>query len=124
LVPIEPTEEMCKAAIYNTDCDTGGDWEATIGNWKAMINAAPIESGVNSYVILQESPNLIPVRKGPYNTKSLMDSMLREIYKLYPSCLAIVVDMPETSYPEHGYTWLDIYGDRRRRHPRKGCVNT
>jgi hypothetical protein len=77
------------------------------------------EIKINSYVILQESSNLTPVRKGPYNTKALMGSMLREIYKLYPNCLAIVVDMPDTSYPEHGYTWLDIYGDRRRTHPRK-----
>lgn len=39
LVPVEPTEEMLKAAIYDTSYDGGGDFDATIGNWKAMIKA-------------------------------------------------------------------------------------
>lgn len=64
----------------------------------------------------------MPIRKGPYNNTKIMEQMLRDIYKLSPGCLAIVVDLPETSYPEHGFTWLDMYGDRRRKHPRKALV--
>lgn len=41
LVPVEPTQEMCKAAIYNTNADCDGDWAATVGNYRAMLTAAP-----------------------------------------------------------------------------------
>lgn len=45
LVPEEPTEEMCKAAIYDTGDDCGSafpsDYESTIENYKSMLAAAP-----------------------------------------------------------------------------------
>jgi hypothetical protein len=41
LVPVEPTEAMLRAAVFNPDKDTEGDWSATKGNWQEMIAAAP-----------------------------------------------------------------------------------
>ena len=41
LVPVEPTEQMLRACIYNTDYDTEGDWSAAEGNYRAMLSAAP-----------------------------------------------------------------------------------
>lgn len=42
LVPMEPTQKMLEAAIYDTSQDFGpDDYEATIGNYQAMLAAAP-----------------------------------------------------------------------------------
>lgn len=40
-VPVEPTDEMIKAATYNTNLDWELDHSSTIGNYKAMLQAAP-----------------------------------------------------------------------------------
>lgn len=74
-----------------------------------------------TYIITQE-PGMVPKKKGPFFMTKTVDDFLREAYSLNPQIICIVVDMEavdETWYPEHGYAWLDIYGDRRRRHPRK-----
>lgn len=41
LVPVEPTEAMCRAVIYDTSQDSEGDWQATIDNYRLMLAAAP-----------------------------------------------------------------------------------
>jgi hypothetical protein len=46
-VPVEPTDEMIKAATYNTNLDWELDHSSTIGNYKAMLQAAPTLNEVN-----------------------------------------------------------------------------
>jgi hypothetical protein len=113
-------------------CLNAGAWEAQdecLGNanihrpdipalLKRLKNSIYPEPAINRYLILQHTRDLVPQRKGPYNSREAMEQSLREIYELYPHCIAIVADMPETSYPEHGFTWIDINADRRKKHPR------
>lgn len=79
------------------------------------------ETSFPTYVITQE-PGMVPKKKGPFYSTKMVEEFLREAYKLNPEIICIVMDMTEadaTWYPEHGHAWLDIYGDRRRRHPRR-----
>lgn len=74
-----------------------------------------------TYVITQE-PGQVPRRKGPFFGNKMVEGFLRDAYRYSPDMICIVIDMENednTWYPEHGYEWLDINGDRRRRHPRK-----
>ena len=73
-----------------------------------------------TYIVTQEV-GMAPRKKGPFYALKMVEEFLREAYKLDPKITCIVIDGPldETWYPEHGYAWLDIHGDRRRRHPRK-----
>jgi len=74
-----------------------------------------------TYIITQE-PRQVPRRKGPFYGKKMVEDFLREAYRYNPDIICIVIDMEyedNTWYPEHGYEWLDINGDGRKRHPRK-----
>lgn len=73
-----------------------------------------------TWIITQQS-NEVPVRKGPFHDNKFVEAFLREAYRLYPAIICIVVDGPvdNTWWPQHGYEWLDINGDGRKRHPRK-----
>lgn len=78
-------------------------------------------SSIPTWIIMQH-PNEVPRRKGPFYTTKLVEDFLREAYARYPDCVLIVIDGPidNTWSPQHGYEWLDMFGDRRKRHPRKG----
>ena len=70
---------------------------------------------------------MAPKKKGPFYSTKMVEEFLREAYKINPEIICIVIDMAAedaTWYPEHGYAWLDINGDRRRRHPRKGRADS
>jgi hypothetical protein len=71
--------------------------------------------------IITQQPNEVPFRKGPFHDNKLVEAFLREAYRLYPEIICIVVDGPvdNTWWPQHGYEWLVINGDGRKRHPRK-----
>ena len=73
-----------------------------------------------TYIITQE-PKQTPRKKGPFYSSEMVENFLREAYGLYPGIICIVITDPLDNgwYPEHGYEWLDINGDRRKRHPRK-----
>ncbi len=74
-----------------------------------------------TYIITQE-PREVPRRKGPFFGKKMVEDFLREAYRYNPDIVCIVIDMEtedNTWHPEHGYEWLDVNGDRRKRHPRK-----
>lgn len=78
------------------------------------------ERSYPTWIILQRQ-GMVPDKKGPFYETKRVEEFLRELYSLYPGCICIVItDIGEAGWhPEHGYEWLDIYGDRRRRHPRK-----
>jgi len=71
--------------------------------------------------IITQQPNEVPFRKGPFYDNKFVEAFLREAYRLYPEIICIVVDgaLDNTWWPQHGYEWLDINGDGRKRHPRK-----
>lgn len=71
--------------------------------------------------IITQQPNEVPFRKGPFHDNKFVEAFLREAYRLYPEIICIVVDgqLDNTWWPQHGYEWLDINGDGRKRHPRK-----
>lgn len=74
-----------------------------------------------TYIITQEL-GMVPRRKGPFFGNKMVEGFLRDAYRYNPDIICIVIDMEtedNTWYPEHGYEWLDVNGDRRRRHPRK-----
>ncbi len=74
-----------------------------------------------TYIITQE-PREVPRRKGPFFGNKMVEDFLRDAYRYNPDIICIVIDMEtedNTWYPEHGYEWLDINGDGRKRHPRK-----
>ena len=71
--------------------------------------------------IIRQAPGEVPARKGPFPTAKLVEEFLRESYRLYPNDIHIVIDGVENNdwWPQHGYEFLDVHGDRRKRHPRK-----
>ncbi len=74
-----------------------------------------------TWIITQEL-GMVPKRKGPFFKTEMVDDFLREAYSLNPLIVCTVVTLEngdDTWWPESGHEWLDIYGDRRRRHPRK-----
>lgn len=78
------------------------------------------ESSFPTWIIVQRH-GMVPDKKGPFCETQRVEEFLRELYSLYPGCICIVVnDLGAAGwYPDHGYEWLDIYGDNRRRHPRE-----
>ena len=90
--------------------------------------AKDIVAGVTprpTWIITQEL-GMVPKRKGPFFKTEMVDDFLREAYRLNPLIVCTVVTLEngdDTWWPESGYEWLDIYGDRRRRHPRKDRVS-
>lgn len=82
---------------------------------------APCTPSYPTYIITQE-PHKVPKRKGPFFGNKMVENFLRDAYGDNPDIICIVIDMEtedNTWYPEHGYEWLDINGDGRKRHPRK-----
>ena len=79
-----------------------------------------MERSYPTFIITQE-PNETPRKKGPFYSNKMVEDFLREAYRLYPEIICVVITDPIDNgwYPEHGYEWLDINGDRRKRHPRK-----
>lgn len=77
------------------------------------------ERSFPTWIILQRH-GMVPDKKGPFFGTKRIEEFLRELYSLYPGCICIVVnDIGEAGWhPQHGYEWLDMYGDNRRRHPR------
>lgn len=74
-----------------------------------------------TWIITQEL-GMVPMRKGPFFATKMVDDFLREAYRLNPLIICTVVTLDNgdnTWWPESGHEWLDINGDRRRRHPRK-----
>lgn len=67
-----------------------------------------------TYVIVHR-PGLVPDRKGGFHDKKYVENMLRELYEIYPDCVCDVITMPSDCYPESGRTWIDMYGDKRRK---------
>ncbi len=79
------------------------------------------ENPHTTWIITQE-PGMVPMRKGPFFATKMVDDFLREAYRLNPlvTCTVITLENGDnTWWPESGLEWLDIHGDRRRRHPRK-----
>lgn len=70
--------------------------------------------------IITQQHGMVPDRKGPFYSNKRVEEFLREAYQTYPGCICIVIDGPIDNAwsPQHGYEWLDINGDKRRRHPR------
>lgn len=63
--------------------------------------------------IIIQKPGQVPDRKGPY-LESQVEEALRELYKLYPGIVCIVMpDLPETCWPQHGHEYLDIVDAER-----------
>ncbi|KKX28258.1 hypothetical protein [Rhizobium sp. LC145] len=86
-----------------------------------MTNSVTHTRSYPTYIITQE-PRQVPRRKGPFYGNKMVEDFLREAYRYNPEIICIVIDMEaedNTWYPEHGYEWLDINGDGRKRHPRK-----
>lgn len=69
---------------------------------------------MRDFVIVQRT-GMVPYRKGPLANKQHIESMLRELYEIYPDCTCTVINMPAESYPQSGREWLDMYGDKRRK---------
>lgn len=78
------------------------------------------ETSFPTWIIVQRH-GMTPDKKGPLYTNKRVEEFLRDLYSIYPGCICIVVnDLGAAGWhPQHGYEWLDMYGDRRRRHPRK-----
>lgn len=76
---------------------------------------APTEqaSELRTYVIMVR-PGMTPVVKGPLPDKKWVEDMLRELYQLHADAQCMVIDMPNTSWPQSGIEWIDMYGDKRR----------
>lgn len=79
-----------------------------------------VESSFPTWIIVQRH-GMVPDKKGPFHKTKRIEEFLRDLYRLYPGCICIVVnDLGSIGWhPQHGYEWLDMYGDNRRRHPRK-----
>ncbi len=80
-----------------------------------------VQGGARPTWIVLQIHGLVPLKKGPFYTSKRVEEFLRDAYQLYPGCVCIVIDDFADAgwYPQHGYEWLDMYGDKRRRHPRK-----
>ncbi|WP_288430242.1 hypothetical protein [uncultured Agrobacterium sp.] len=86
-----------------------------------MTNSVTHTPTYPTYIITQEA-GMVPRRKGPFFGNKMVEDFLRDAYRYDPAIICIVIDMESednTWYPEHGYEWLDINSDRRKRHPRK-----
>lgn len=88
---------------------------------EASLPSASPDDDLVTYVILQRV-GMMPQRKGPYTAgkdRKHIEQMLRELYALYPDCICIVAnDVPRHTDFQHGYEFLDMHGDRRKKHPR------
>lgn len=72
--------------------------------------------------IVCQRHGMVPDRKGPFFETKRIEEFIRELYNLYPGCICTVIDTGPSEgdiWPTHGYEWLDMYGDKRKRHPRK-----
>jgi hypothetical protein len=85
-----------------------------IWNTRATPPAQP-EDDLPGWVIIQREGK-VPVRKGPFPDPKWIERTLTETYDAYPGCQCIVQYAPESTMPESGIEWLDIYrGDRKKR---------
>ncbi|PWE54372.1 hypothetical protein DEM27_19855 [Metarhizobium album] len=71
--------------------------------------------------IIHQRYGMVPDKKGPFHETKRIEEFLRDLYSLYPGSICIVVnDLGAAGWhPQHGFEWLDEFGDKRRRHPRK-----
>lgn len=76
--------------------------------------------------IITQKPKEVPRRCGPFRDTKTVEKFLRDSYRLYPEQICIVIDglLDNMWWPQHGYEFLDMFGDKRKRHPRKDARAT
>lgn len=80
-----------------------------VGAVEGIPNTVPDDDP--EWVIVQR-PGFVPMRKGPFMDGNHVKEMLEAMYSQYPDCMCLVISMPQSSYPESGREWLDIFNSQ------------
>jgi hypothetical protein len=101
--------------------DLYAEWPGGLAEIESAMRtlAQPVQPAANTTAankpfLIYVRPSKVPERKGPYPTKALLESGLRELQAAHPDAISMVIDMPDDCYPTSGVEWIDLYGDKRR----------